>query len=66
MACDALMTHWREHHDGPAAKTVRGNGLSLLSQEAEQLTRSRRHADDALLANWRQYHGNRAERSASS
>jgi hypothetical protein len=42
MASDALMAHWRQDHDGPTVKTV--------SQEAEQLRQSRRHADDALIA----------------
>ena len=66
MASDALMAHWREDQDGPAAKTVLGNGCSLGSQEAEQLGQSRRHADDALIAHLRHDHGDRSAESASS
>jgi len=46
IAWDALMAH-HEDHEGFAA---RGNGFGLVSQEAEQLRRSRRDADDALIA----------------
>ena len=64
-AWDALMAHWRQHHYGPTAKTVLGNGFSLVSQEAEQLRESRRHADDALIADWCQNKSGFAAKGAS-
>jgi hypothetical protein len=50
MACDALMEHWREDHNGPGAKTILGNGFWLISRDTEQLRQLRRDADDALIA----------------
>jgi hypothetical protein len=47
MAYDALMAHWLGDHNGLKCGTR--NGFSLVSQEAEQLRQSRRHADDTLI-----------------
>jgi hypothetical protein len=50
VASDALTAHWREGRCGMAARAARRNGFGLVSQEAEQLRRSRRDAEDALIA----------------
>jgi hypothetical protein len=60
MACDALVAHWREDHNGPTA-----NGSGLVSREAEQLRQLRRNGNDVLSAHRLQDHGDVAGRSPS-